>query len=620
MTRLVVVHDKLENLRQNTDRAQELQMFLASEVEDAFSARAQQEAIWRENFRVYEAIPKQAVRNTPIENASNLEVPVGMLSVDIFNSIHLQTLFGQSPLVTAKQVPGKNSGENVVKSMQAFIDWTIRHEMDPETAAENHTLDNTQHGTGIYYVPWIENIRKTKVSTITSAHPKIFSWPIEDCIVPGGAYDEVDELRWIGLRGFYPPEYLEEMAIRFKWNVSQVVPVGTIGWVRSRREQMARTSSNTKLGHLYEIIDIYVYYDIDGDGIREDLLVTWDRTSKSILNLQFNPYDRRPIEVSRYQRRAYLFYGMGMVEKIRALQQEISDIHNHRNDNMLLANTRIWKARHGSGLPEQIKFWPNRVIKMTNPDDLQPEQMGDIYPSSPQAEQISAQMAEKLTGVNEASGGSRPSNLLSSRTPATTAAIGAQQQASRFAATFKSGRRALTGAIKQGIWRYQERIKANDQDVVNHIQQVLGESQASQIIPILRSENFDESVLIEITATGDRTTKQAEQQALIQLGQILIQYYERVLQLSQIAATPGVPQPVRDIAIKIAEAAGQWVERTMRAFDTIRDPEAFIVKINEEVDQLGALASAQTFQQLQGLLDQADQEQAGQVGPGVDNQ
>jgi len=59
-------------------RTAEIGKWLSSEIEDARSARSPQEAEWRECIRQYEAIPKQAQRNVPIENAPNVEVPLGV--------------------------------------------------------------------------------------------------------------------------------------------------------------------------------------------------------------------------------------------------------------------------------------------------------------------------------------------------------------------------------------------------------------------------------------------------------------------------------------------------------------------------------------------------------------
>lgn len=612
MPKRIDVHLDIERLNPRADTLSTFTRFLTNEIEDAFSARQSQESLWRECLRQYEAIPTTLVKNSPIENAPNLEVPITMMSTDIFYSVSLQTIFNIDPLVTVSHAPGREDLKEQAKIFSDWNNWGVRQEFDARAAAEQTFLDNIQLGTGIFYIPWVENRIKTKTARITTAHPIVLPWPVEDFIVPGGSFQNPEQLQWIGLRRYYTEHELEERRKLFKWDISNASPVATPGWVRNRREQMGRSIQTNKFGRLYEVLDIYVRYDIDDDGFEEDLLVTYDRTSRSILKLRFNPYDHRPIEVTRYQKRAFLFYGMGIPEKLKSLQTEISDIHNQRNLNMLLANTRMWKVRNGLALEDNFKIWPGRKIPVNNPDDLVGEQLGDVYPSIGQGEQISMGLADRLIGLNEMTGPS-PSKLLSSRTPATTAAIGSQQASSRFAAAFDSMQMSLAGAIKQCNWRYQERVLAGDTTVTNHMVRVLGAKRAQQIIKLYQDENFDEGFDIEFTATSNRTDKNVERQGLIQLMSLMQSYYERIMQLATIGSNPQVPGPVREVAMKIATAAGELIERTARTFDSIKDPKAFIIDIGNEMDKMQGLADTDVRQQL-GIALRGMDELEGQNG------
>ena len=69
-----------------------------------------------------------------------------------------------------------------------------------------------------------------------------------------------------------------------------------------------------------------------------------------------------------------------------------------------------------------------------------------------------------------------------------------------------------------------------------------------------------------------RTNKEADRQNAMMLIQILMGYYQRVLELVAIAADPQAPPEVKEVAIKIAEASGEVIDRTIRTFDSVRDP------------------------------------------------
>lgn len=598
--RKIIVHPTLEELRPRADTIAELTSYIIREVTDALSSRFELERLWRDNLRRYEAVPRQRIRNSSIENAPNIEVPVGAVACDVFYSIALSTIYGFDPPVKATSIEGNKRYVEHAKALQAWLAWTINNEFRAKQASEHSILDVIQQGTGVYYIPWIEEVKKTKSRKIISRRPEIRPWPLEDLLVPGGSMHDLQEMPWVGLRYYLTPHAMNLYAKRFKWDTGRAQPMASVGWVRQQRENLGRTTQTTKYGINYELYDLYMYYDIDGDGIDEDLLVTWDKTSQSIMKIRYNPYDRRPIETMHYQKRAFMFYSMGIMEKLGPIQDEITDIHNHRNLNMLLANTRLWKAKRGR-IADNFKIWPGRMIPIEDKDDITSEQMGDVYPSSDRAEAITNSIAEKLVGINEMAS-PRPSQILGSRTPGITSQLMVQQFNQRFTGPFNSLRDGTAGAIKQCLYRYQERFLAGDTVAVQHVIDVLGQDQAKLVVEILASEDFDNEINIDLSATGPRTSKEAERQGLIQLGPVLIQYYEKAMQLTAIVANDKVPPTVREIAKKITRAANEYMERMTRSFENIKDPKAFIVDMEEDIDRLGIPGNQDELGVLGGLV------------------
>ena len=89
---------------------------------------------------------------------------------------------------------------------------------------------------------------------------------------------------------------------------------------------------------------------------------------------------------------------------------------------------------------------------------------------------------------------------------------------------------------------------------------------------------------------------------MMQLSQIMEQYYTRILNLGTIATNPATPTPMRDMALKVSKGATELIERLIRTFDTIRDPKAFLVDFNEQLDQSVQIADATTAGELLNLL------------------
>lgn len=580
--RTTIIHEEIEPLEISEDALNRLKEWINTELDLAFSARTSQERLWREMLRLYEGVPKQEVRNTPIENAPNVEITLGAIAADAIYARAIDLIYSISPMVTVRATSGKFKDHT--KALQRWVNFVAANESGIREASEHTILDDVQLGTGIYYIPWVKTIKKTKVAKVLREGPKVFTMPIEDFITAGGADFDLQEMDWCSLRFWYTETQLQELAKKQDLDIENTIPVGVVGWVKSKRENLGRTNSNSKIGNLYEIHNFYAHFDIDGDGIAEDLLIVYDRSSKSILKLMYNEFDNRPFESMRYQTRAHLFNGIGVIEMIKPYQEETTEIHNYAMLNMLLANCRFWKAKTGT-IPPGTKFWPNKIQEMDDVDDLQPEQMGEIYPSILQAQSVAIGLAERRVGSGEISS-PRPSSIAGSRTPGITALSFLQQANKRFTPAFDSMRRATSGALMQCQYRYKEKLLADHPGVEDHIIDVMGLVDGKLVIEVLKNEKLEEGIQIELTASSASVNADADKQNAMLLVNVLSAYYEKTLLLIQIASNPQVPPAVQAVAKKIAEVSGEIIERTIRTFDQVRDPETFIIKADEELDKI----------------------------------
>jgi hypothetical protein len=570
------------------------------------SSRFQLEATWRELMRMYDGVTKNPVKNFPIENAPNVEITVGAIAADAIYAQAYDTIFGVEPFITVRGVPKRKDDKEYaesIKAFQRFVNFITDNEIGIKESGDEFILDDCQLGTGVFYIPWTEYRKKTKVAKILNACPRVRCHPPEDTFAPGGSVDDPDEAIWIGLRFWYTAQDIEALAQRNGWNTLGVAPAGAKDWVRTRRELLGKQMSGIeRKGNLYEIFDIYCYFDIDGDGLDEDLYVVWDRTSRNLLKVAYNPYDKRPIEKGVYQKRPHLFYGLGVLEMMKPFEEELTDIHNYGTLNMLIANTRIWKARTGS-IPNNMTLFPNKVIEMDDPENLQGEEMGSTYPDIWNAQMMVMQLAERRVGVNEMSNPSP--GQMGTRTPGITALSMIQQFNKRFVPAFGGMRKAFAGAVKQAVYRYKEQILAGRTKVMAHIVRMLGVEDGYRVISLLRNDDLEESMVLELTASSASVNKEAERQATFQLVGILAQYYQRTLELMTIASNPQTPPAVADVAKQIAESAGEIIERTLRTFDQVRDPSLFLIEMEEAIDAAVADRPRQAVLQLIQSMPQA---------------
>ncbi len=119
--RTVTIHQRAADLVATDEGRERFRAYVDRELEDAISARQPQEAVWRDDMRQYDGVPKNPVRNVPIENAPNIEVTLGAIATDAVYAQAVDLIFNVSPWVTARSV-----GPELVNTVKALHQATMR--------------------------------------------------------------------------------------------------------------------------------------------------------------------------------------------------------------------------------------------------------------------------------------------------------------------------------------------------------------------------------------------------------------------------------------------------------------------------------------------------------------
>lgn len=606
MPRFVEKHQVKQVLGIPEDRLFALKEWLFIEIEDALSARKPLEANWRECLKMYNSIPRLESRNIPIPNAPNIEVTIGAIAADTIYAQAIDLIFNTSPLATVRPKPkfkGDVETVNDAKALQRFVNHIAG---DPDAnlrlAADNAILDDIQLGTGGIYVPYIVKRKKTQTAKVLSEGVRFYAVPPEDIIVAGGSSGDVQNLSLVALRFYYIKQEMETLAATNNWNLDGAQPLHAKDWVRSSRETLGKQmDSLTRRGTIYDCYLCHCFFDIDGDGLDEDLFVVWNHSGRKVVYINYNPMDSRPLETMVYQRQAHLFYGLGVLQMLKPFEEKLSDVHNYATLNILLANSRIWVGSEAS-MPDVMTIWPGKFIPVQDASkDFKSVEMADVYSSIWQDQILTMQLANQRVGINEVQSGAK----IPSRTPGVTAMSFLQQVNRRFTPAFDSMKMCISGALRQACYRYQERLKSGDERAMAYIYNVLGYDDGNRVIDVLRRESFDEHVDMELTASSASINREADKQSAIMLTNILGQYYQRTIELIMLAVNPQTPPEVAKIARKIADSAGEIIDRTIRTFDQIRDPGTFIINVEDELNSIEmASGDQQALIQLMSALGQ----------------
>jgi len=600
-----------------------LGMWLRSEIDRSKAARYQLERQWEDNLRQYEGVSRRRTRNVPIENASNLEITLGAIACDAIYAQMLNLIFQVNPLVTIRETGEHGKYRQHIKGLQRFID-IVTGKMGLRPAVENMLLDNIQLGTGVIYTRWTKTQKKTVASTVLRQGPMARAIPIEDFFIPGGAYTDLQQERWAGFRQWLTEHDLNLRARDLGWDIEGVLPTGNVDRIRQIRERLGRTngfssrkgSTDPAGGELYEIFDIYALYDIDGDGIDEELLVTFDYQTQKVLKLMYNPYERRPFDAARYQLRGFIFYGLSVMEMLRPFQEGASNLYNHWVDNSLLANSRFWIGRNGAVPNNQLRIWPNRFLPVANPrEDIMAVPMADTFPSAPAALSQTVSFAERRVGINDLTA-PRPSAVLGSRTPGITALSMLQKANERFGPAFDGARNAIAGTVKQALYRYQERLLAQDMTVVDEMTEMLGPDQANLVIELLGRKDFDDTIAVELTASSASVNKETERQNWLLLFQQVVGLGEKIMGLTQLIESPQMGPVTKNVAQQLVTIANELLDRTLRTFDQVRDPGAMLINLQAALDEADQQQPEDQMGQLAAMMQQVGMQAGSGQGSG----
>lgn len=596
-----------EPLRISTKRKQDLANWLGTEIDLALASRQGLEDGWRSDIRLYEAIPELRQRNIPYVMASNRVLPLSAIAVDAIYAQIITNVSQVKPFVICRATQSQYEEHALAVQKRVELGASV---WGFYSALCDLAKDACKLGTGMTYTRWYETRIKTRRNRIAFRGPRITAIPIENVLVPGGSYGDIDQLSWISLVYYMTKAELQEKANLAGWDINvDTAGSSTTNTVRRAREYYTRQYGDISQGsELCDIHECYCYFDIDNDGEREELLVIYDHNMRHILWIDYAPYDHRPHEVARFNNQEYLFYGQGVINMVKELNRMASDTVNHWIDNAFLSNTRMFATPYGTLDAEQTIFaWAGRNIPMSDPTKMKEIRLSDEYTSMPQILATVVGLAERRTGINDLST-PRPSQVLGSRTPGITALSLLQQVSNRQTPAFDNIRNAAAASLKQCIYREQERILSGDIETINYLKKLLGEKDANLYIQILNDTEFDDSCTIEMSASSASQNKQADQQALLMFGQLYHQYVTDMSQAGLALSNPQTPPLMKEIILKGSEGYSKLLQRIMMTYDQLRDPENFVLSLMAAQEQT---APAQQ-QHEQG---QADQQNFAQILP-----
>jgi hypothetical protein len=554
-------------------------------------------------------------RTFPFAGSASIIVPLTAITFETVHAQNMTQLFGLRQFVSAKPVNPQVTP--IVTSVEQYFDHELKHSIKFRDKIESAIIELEKFGTGVACSGY-ENVVKWGVRDVggeeqefpvtTSRGATVNSVALSRFLCPFGS-PSLTESSWAGEEHATTPYklYLDEQgglfyegthaALKFWYNTP------SLGGVRFEESQQKLENRVPSVwNEQFEYIEFWFSYDLAENGRQREFVAYYHRHARVLMGLRNNwNFDlRRKYRTGVYFPVEHRITGVGIAKQNEQFQREVTTQHRQRLDNATVANMRMLKVSKLSGYGPKEPIFPGKMWfldDMTHVDSLQ---MGEVYPSSFNNEQLTLQYAQQRTGVNEITLG-----MPQQGTPGTATSDLARVKEGKRKSDYTFGNiKSFVDAILNDTLLQLAQFGPSS---MYYFDNIAGGALVRQFLSS-PPELIKRSLLVEIAAAGERDNDIVDRQNWMQVSQMLQQYYVGMIQLAQ---TLGSPQIMQQVAIKSLSASTSAMKQILESYDNIKNVDSIIIP---EFLALGANNGAGQLLNAGGAQGNPQPSQAGGMG------
>jgi len=317
--------------------------------------------------------------------------------------------------------------------------------------------------------------------------------------------------------------------------------------------------------------DIYeCYFPWWHNGHKFRLIVSYHKATRKVLRSVFNflPQNELPIIRARLGYRNGGMYGRGFAEMLEWYQEEVSTIHNQRNDNATAANTRMLRVSpRARNLDSNFEVYPFALL-IGEKDDIEAIPIADVYQSSFQNEEMALRHVQSRAGVAPAIAGAGQGGM--QKRPNVYSAMGTlasmQEGTTRTnleVTDFRHAHVTLGSLLARTYAKFGVGDKAEVFGVdAFHLHEALEAVKTNHM-------------RIPIRAATASLNKEIEKQSDMLMVGLMQRHYTAIGQLMQAISNPIVPPQVGDYLAKVIQSSDRLMKRILKDFG-YDQPDQFI--------------------------------------------
>lgn len=582
--------------------------YLVSELTDAENERMDSMwdfARWRRKYRTkFPEFPK----DWPLANSSQITIPVIKTAVHTLTSRVYQTMMAADPILSFRT---KNKDyQDFAGAYEEFFGLYSTERLDMEDILDTVVTETIKLGTAVVEVTTKRDRRAVmKYDGLTKTYrkevkelyngPVVYHFPIEDFWCRIG-YQDVQKAPWCGKEIRVTWSQIKDMALAGDLNPDEINNIWSLPADEGDKSPSLKVEEQIENREPqdwqeYRLFELSVRWDVDGDGLDEEILVYFHWESRTLLRRKFNTFrnGRRPWIIFRYIRVPHRLYGEGMAEILEHLQEEISTIHNQRIDNATVANLQIILVKKLiRGLSPGDRLWSGKIVK-ADQQDVGTLRLGEIYPSTVTNEQIAQQYAKEISGVGDnINGQGQPVT----RTTATAQLSMLEEANRRFDKPIKSMRKSV-----REIGVHCTDLMA-DYGTNGLAEEWLGDRGIIVEEMLANPTTFAPgNVRVQTLSTKSSVNREVEFQSAVAVMNMVVQMGQQFMQLGSMAN----PQAAGVIAHELVSAIREPWKKVMQYSDSQNIEEAMSVlnvlsRILPSPEDLGGMASAEAGANAEG--------------------
>lgn len=582
--------------RYSPKAADQLLQYLLEEWHRAKTDRYPLEEKWKTWQQMYRQQPEQENKTFPFPGCSNVVVPIIAADVDTIHARIMAMLFGQDNLWTPRAF--RPDMTEFSRSLREFLEWAQNNELDVYNAISDWVMEICKLGTGVLKTRYHRENRKVyefreivdqmtgqvrpteqQVRVLLKDSPRLHHVSLFDFYVPATAVD-LESATWCAERIMLTwPQLLNRANAGIYTNLGILNSWRGTSRGSTYQEFMQKLDRNvSSQGDLYETVEFWLDWDIDGDGEQEAIVTSIHPDTRTMMRLDFNPFfnQQKPYDVARYLRQEKRFYGIGICEMQEQTQDEVSTLHNQRIDNKTIANSQVIIALKNGNIKQGEPIFPGRVLLVDAIDEVKMQSFGTVYDTDSTVvdEQMAVSYGKQRTGVNDFIGANDSPTV--AYAAATTATNQMREGAKKFDQVFREIRSALSGSGTKIVELYQQFSQGKKSYFA------LGEKDGALVEKVLTfpTELVRSGVFIDVTATSAAHSKEVEIRTNTIVLQQLTQLYAQILQAMQIVVNPQLPSQMRMVASQAIQAGTVLMGR-MLELQGIQDYERLLPDMNQ---------------------------------------